>query len=347
VSFLNENDSAGRVSLYAAGRVSAQLPGLLFREQRSGDTGLNAHLEITEDFPKAGKTIGLQVRSDENTHLEHSARGYICRGEIPHLVYWLQHAVPVIVMIHERKSGQILWEFVSADNIEIEGQEWELVIPYNQIYNAEAVAAIAELPCYSPYLSRLALDRPWMELIEGGRNVSLEVEEWINQPSARGALRLCVCGTDGAKESIYDWVFQTDADMPYVFRLPALFPWADLSVDEEFYKSKGAYRSGRGAVDFSSEDRDGRNEGGEIAEEAFVYPWSVEAGEIARFLIRLSLNDLGKSFLTAERFLRRGEFPRPPLAGPAMSRTDEAYENGLKYRLYKKTDAAGTEERIL
>jgi hypothetical protein len=241
-----------------------------------------------------------------------------------HLVYWLQHAVPVIVMIHERKTGQILWEFVSAENIEIEGQEWELVVPYNQIYNAESVAAIAALPCYSPYLSRLALDRPWMEMIEEGKIVSLEVEEWINQPAAKGTLRLCVCGADGAKESIYDWMFQTDADMPYVFRLPALFPWADLAVDEEFYRSKGAL----GAENSDMEDREGA---------APIRPWSVEAGEIARFLLRLSLNELGKSFLTAERFLRRGEFPHSLPGGSIKSKIDELYENGLKYKLYKKS----------
>ncbi|MDR2175954.1 MAG: DUF4365 domain-containing protein [Synergistaceae bacterium] len=320
---MNDSDTAERIGLYTAGRVSAQLPGLLFREQRSGDTGLNAHLEITEDFPKAGKTIGLQVRSDENAHLEHGAEGYVCRGEMSHLVYWLQHAIPVIVMMHERKTGQILWEFVSAENIEIEGQEWELVVPCNQIYSAESVAAITALPSYSPYLSRLALDRPWMELIEGGKIVLLEAEEWINQPAARGTLRLCVCGADGAKESIYDWVFRTEADMPYVFRLPALFPWARLSVDEEFYRSRGA------SAAVSSEEGDG-------AEAAFIRPWSVEAGEIARFLLRLSLNELGKSFLTAERFLRRGEFPYPPPAGAAEGRIGEIYENGLKYTLYKK-----------
>ena len=336
MSFLS--DSAERISLYATGRVSAQLPGLLFREQRSGDTGLNAHLEITEDFPRAGKTIGLQVRSDESTRLERSARGYICRGEMTHLVYWLQHAIPVVVMIHERKSGQILWEFVSAENIEIEGQEWELIVPYNQIYDAGAVAAIAALPCYSPYLSRLALDRPWMELIEGGKIVSLEVEEWINQPAARGTLRLCVCGADGAKESIYDWVFQTDADMPYVFRLPALFPWAYLSVDEEFYRSKGALEPGRGSGISAPGDSDTENRarGEEGAKAASIYPWAIEAGEIARFLLRLSLNELGKSFLTAERFLRRGEFPQPTLAGSAKGEIDEIYENGLKYKLHKK-----------
>ncbi|MDR1048783.1 MAG: DUF4365 domain-containing protein [Synergistaceae bacterium] len=311
------NDTAERIALYAAGRISAQLPGLVFREQRSGDTGLNAHLEITEDFSKAGKTIGLQVRSDENTHLERSARGYICRGEMSHLVYWLQHALPVLVMLYEQKSDRILWEFAGAETVEIGSGEWELVIPYDQVYGPESVAAITAFPCYSPYLSRLALDRPWMELIEAGRPLLLEMDEWINQPSARGALRLCVCEPDGTKESLYDWPFQTNADMPYVFRLPALFPWADLSVDEAFYSDKGVSQDGG----FAS---------------ASIRPWTVEAGEIARFLLRLSLNELGKSFLIAERFLRRGEFPMPQIAGMGKGGIDEAYEKSIKYRLHKK-----------
>ncbi|GHS86626.1 hypothetical protein AGMMS49957_05120 [Synergistales bacterium] len=319
------NDMAERAGLYAVGRVSASLPQLLFREQLSGDTGLGAHLEVTEDFPRAGKTIGLQVRSDEGARLERSARGYIYRGEMPHLVYWLQHSVPVLVMIHEHESDRILWEFVNAGNVEIDGAEWEIVIPFDQIYGADSARAIAALPCYSPHLAKLATDKPWMELIASGKTLSLEMDEWINRPSARGALRLCVSEQGLAPAAIYDWSFQTDSDMPYSFRLPSLFPWADLSVDEEFYRSKGAYIDGLpGSV---------------------IRPWTVEADEIARFMLKFSLNELGNSFLNAERFLRRGDFPgadnddresddtRARLGGSDAWRT---YENGMKYRLYKK-----------
>ncbi|GHV38995.1 hypothetical protein FACS1894187_18450 [Synergistales bacterium] len=319
------NDMAERVGLYTVGRISASLPQLLFREQFSGDTGLGAHLEVTEDFPRPGKTIGLQVRSDGSTKLERSARGYIYRGEMPHLVYWLQHSVPVLVMIHERESDRILWEFVNTANVEIEGAEWELVIPFDQVYGQDSASAIAALPCYSPHLARLALDKPWMELIAGGKTLSLEMDEWINRPSARGVLRLCLSGEGGARDAICDWAFQTNSDMPYSFRLPSLFPWAVLSIDEEFYRSKDAYIDGvAGNV---------------------IRPWTVEAGEIARFVLKFSLNELGNSFLTAERFLRRGEFPgtdSEPGEREKRSLTLRsngawtAYESGMKYRLYGK-----------
>ena len=47
-------------------------------------------------------------------------------------------------------------------------------------------------------------------------------------------------------------------------------------MDGAFYREKGAEPSGA------------------------LFPWTVEAGEIARFRLRLSLNDLGRSFLTTE-----------------------------------------------
>jgi hypothetical protein len=318
------NDIAERIGVYAASRISARLPGLIFREQRSGDTGLNAHLEITEDFPKMGKAIGLQIRSDESEQMERSARGYVCRGEMSHLAYWLQHAIPVLVMIYERKNDRILWEFAGADTIEIDGQDWELVVPHDQEYGPDAVTAISALPCYSPYLSRLALDRPWMELIEVGRDVVLELEEWINRPSARGTLRLGVCNVDGTREAVYDWMFQTDADMPYILRLPALFPWANLSVDEDFYREKTL------ALNRTLDGNAEREPEGAVL--APIRPWSVEAGEIAHFLLKLSLNELGKSFLITERFLRRGEFPRPSI----MGKVNDDYENSIKSKLHKK-----------
>ncbi|GHS95343.1 hypothetical protein AGMMS50276_10570 [Synergistales bacterium] len=317
------NDMTERLGLYAVGRMSAPLPQLLFREQFSGDTGLGAHLEVTEDFPKAGKTIGLQVRSDESTRLERSARGYIYRGEMSHLVYWLQHSVPVLVMIHEHESDKLLWEFVSANNVEVEGAEWEMVVPFDQIYNSDSAPTIAALPCYSPHLARLAIDKPWMDLIAEGKTLSLEVDEWINRPSARGRLRFCVSAKGGALDAVYDWAFQTDSDMPYSFRLSSLFPWANLCIDEEFYRNKGAYIDG--------------------LSESVIRPWTVEAGEIARFMLKFSLNDLGNSFLNAERFLRRGDFPSAD--GDTGERENRAaldtndawriYASGMKYRLYE------------
>ncbi len=303
------SDIAERIGIYSVSRISARLPGLIFREQRSGDTGLNAHLEITEEYPRTGKAIGLQIRSSDEERFERTARGYVCRGEMTHMAYWLQHSLPVLIMLHDSRSNSVLWQIADAETIEIINQSWELLIPHDNVYGPEAVPVISALPCYSPYLARLALDSPWMSLIENGHGVFLEMEEWINQPSERGSLRLCVEKAGEGLESVYEWAFNTDPDMPHIFRLPALFPWAKLSIDENFYREKGV-----------------------IPQEGSLAPWVVEAGEIARFQIRLSLNDLGNAFLVHDRFIRRGVFPTPPVT----SIPNPDYEKGIKLRLYEK-----------
>ncbi|MCR5346826.1 MAG: DUF4365 domain-containing protein [Fretibacterium sp.] len=300
----------GRLGIYAASRLTARIPGLIFREQRGGDTGLNAHLEVVEEYPKMGKMVGLQVRSDNGGEVERTARGYVCRGEMAHVAYWLQHSLPVIVMIYEQRQDHLLWESVSPETIEISGQHWELLVPFDQVYGEEAIDRIADLSCYSPYLARLALDRPWMQIIDMGRGILLEMDEWLNQPSERGSLRLSVLGENGETESVYEWPFQTNPDMPHIFRLASLFPWANIETDSAFYREK----MGDDVLPHS------------------ILPWTVEAGEIARFRLRLSLNDLGRSFLTTEQFLRRGEFPIMELSGGF----GPEYEKGLKFQLYRK-----------
>ena len=305
------NELANRIGIYAASRLSSRLPGLIFREQRGGDTGLNAHLEVVEEYPKMGKMVGLQVRSDDARAVERTARGYACRGEMPHVAYWLQHSLPVIVMVYERERDRLLWEAATPETIEITGQYWELLVPYDQAYGPETVERIADLPCYSPYLARLALDRPWMQLVEAGRGILLELDEWINQPSSRGNLRLSVLGGNGERESVYEWPFQTNPDMPHAFRLASLFPWALIETDRPFYQERT----------------------GAAPEPGVILPWTVEAGEIARFQLRLSLNDLGRAFLTTEQFLRRGEFPTTAQGGGFGTE----YEKGIKFQLHGRS----------
>ena len=304
---INLESNINRMAVYAADRLSADMQGLIFRAQRDGGTGLNAHLEIInqENNNNAGRVVGLHICGTES--VGKTSRGYICSGETVTAAYWLQHSLPVIVMVYEHERDRILWENITPDNLEVTGSKWEITIPYDQVYDFNAAKIISNLTCTSPYLAHLALDRPWIELIAGGREIFLEMDEWINQPSSRGNLRLCVSGDDGG---IYQWPFQTTPDMPHVFRIPSLFPWAELSVDKDFYYERN-----------QKEPETGK-----------LLPYSVEAGEIARFRFTLSLNNLGRAFLAAEPYICRGIFPDPK----QPFKFGDDYEAGLKFMLYKR-----------
>ena len=280
------------------------MTGLIFRTQLQGTTGLNAHLEITGDNPRV---IGLRVCSASELDNHKSSRGYVCSGETSIAGYWLQHSLPVIIMVYEPDKNRILWESVNIDNLEIAGRHWEIIIPYDNEYNEESARKIANLTCTSPYLARLALDKALIELINSGREVYLELDEWINQPSSRGNARICINNPDGG---VYQWPFETSPDVPQVLRLPALFPWASMSVDENFYRERNAN------YDSSS-----------------LAPYIIESGEIARFRFRLELNELGRAFLAVEPYICRGSFPALS-QGQNISYGSE-YESGLKFLLYR------------
>lgn len=291
-----------RLGIYTAGRLTSRMLGLMFRAQREGSTGLNAHLEILSG-DNANRVAGLRICTSGDA--ERSARGYVCSGETETAAYWLQHSLPVVIMVYEHERGRILWEAVTTENLEIAGKRWEIVVPYENEYNEESEEIISNLTCTSPYLARLALDKSWIEMVYEGRELYLELDEWINQPSSRGNLRLCAGGADGG---VYQWPFQTSPDMPQVMSLPGLFPWASLHVDEDFYREKNLH---------------------DPEPEALV-PYIVESGEIARFRLRLELNVLGRAFLAAEPFICRGIFPE---AMRSINYGSE-YESGLKFLLY-------------
>lgn len=298
-------NSIKRLGIYAADRLSARIPDIIFRAQREGNTGLNAHVEILSENNTTSRITGLRICTSGEA--ERSARGYVCSGDMEIAAYWLQHSLPVVIMVYEHERSRILWEAVTTENLEVAGKRWEIVVPYDNEYNEQSAGHIANLTCTSPYLARLALDKPWIELINEGREIFLELDEWINQPSSRGNLRLCVNSSDGG---VYQWPFQTSPDLPHVLRIPALFPWASLHVDEDFYREKNLHDP----------------------EPDALAPYTIESGEIARFRFRLELNNLGRAFLATEPYICRGTFPE---IGRVMNYGAE-YESGLKFLLYRK-----------
>lgn len=69
-----------------------------------------------------------------------------------------------------------------------------------------------------------------------------------------------------------------------------LFPWANIEVDELFYDVHGE-------KEFIEYSRNGRK----------IYPCENRAGEVDFYRLILSLNEVGKSFLTLNTFLNEGE----------------------------------------
>ncbi len=305
--FLHKQGASKQLGIYTASRLSSRMDGVIFREQLEGNTALNAHLEITlrDSVDEISRFIGIRIFSATET--QKTPKGYVCSGGNEIIAYWFQHSIPVVLMVFD--DGKIFWNSVTPENIGINNANWELTVPYEQIFDEDSIQEIGNLKCTSPNLARLAIDKSWLELLSNGEEILLDMEEWINQPSQRGALKLIT------PQKIYHWQFRTDPDMPHVMRLPKLFPWANIQNDEKFVK-----RDPDSALDSDSE-----------FDAQILQPYAIEGGEIAKFRLKLTLNELGRAFLTAEPFICTGRLPNDNQKIPGFG---SDYEGSLKFRIF-------------
>jgi hypothetical protein len=326
-------DATGRAGIHAVGLAVTNGLGWIFREQPTSDYGIDAHIEARDQQSEpSGRLIALQIKSGASYFEEKTKSGYVYRGDLKHLDYWKRHSLPVLVVLTDLKHGSTYWQVVSDEFIKRTSKHWKIEIPFAQHLNKAARKSLREIAEGSPAQRRvdeLVLAKPWMDMLARGERLFLEAEEWINKSSGRGSLRLVGQDKDGKDTIVQDWPFVMFPGMLYVEVLPALFPWADMSIDEEFYEDHdeaqfdlecGVWDGEDGRYIFHTEDfHDWRSKF------ASIRPYECD-GEVANFRLELELNKIGRAFLDIEDYLIGGKTSTPNLEGSFGS----GYLLGLK-----------------
>ena len=296
-----------RAGLYSIGRIADGFTEFIFREQIPGITGIDGHIEIYKSSYDPMRVLGVKIYSADAVDRKNV---YLCGGNNDNLIYWFQHSIPILIMVHDNNTGKVFYEHLREDNITFSESGWSIDVPKTQEFTEDAVRNIHEIPSYSPNLNRLAIDRPWMDIIESeNQRLFIITEENINRPAGRGVLKINITDLAGEKQHIYDWPFYIDPDMPFVFRFRELFPWAEIIADKDFY------------------DAHMKSEANGDTPLCDIRPWMIEAEEIAHFRLEMRLNELGKSFLCADKYICNAQYDKSKLAGSY----GPVYENGLKF----------------
>lgn len=159
------------------------------------------------------------------------------------------------------------------------------------------------LPQHITNYNFLLSQRDFMKTIQAGGEIKLHSTEWINKSSGRGNIKLIVSDSDGKVEEFdYPYWFPF---MPYSEVFPRLFPWATFSADEEFYEASDEELWRTYNCHYDKED------GWIIVGESFdVFRGGLDpmrgidhAGEVAEYMLKMGLNDLGEAFLTVNEFV--------------------------------------------
>lgn len=272
--------------------------GFAFREQPILDYGIDAIIETNKRDGSylSGKLIAAQIKSGRSffyrTHIVNNCVAYY--GDLPHYRYWLNHSLPVILILYNPKTDYCIWQYVNENTAVLTENGWRILVPLDHKLedSKEELYKIADnLTEYQRRWASLIVAKKWMkEAYEQGALI-LEVQEWVNKGSGRGEFILKTDDMDGSGEVLFTESFIGFGVRPYDQVIHDLFPWADIDIDVDFYEENAEYTDWR-----SSEKTSNR-----------IYPYMNVAGEVDYYRLRLSLNSLGESFLSIVDFLENGK----------------------------------------
>ena len=120
--------------------------GWMFRTQPILDHGIDAQVEPCWNGAASGRLIALQIKAGRSWFRESADGGWIYRGKMKHLRYWLRHCLPVILLMHDPASGVTYWAHITEQAVEYTDSGWKILVPATQTLGPSArpkIAAIA------------------------------------------------------------------------------------------------------------------------------------------------------------------------------------------------------------
>ena len=289
----------------------------MFRDQPVNDIGIDAHMEFIDSSGKPKQLLALQIKSGESWFRE-TKDGYVYFRDINErqYIYWTTNSLPCIVVLYNPNDDTCIWQILTSETIEKTkdgaGKGFFVKVPLNQIFlNAvsnEKLLSITNLPEHIVNYNFLLSQKEFMEIIQNGGEVKLHSTEWVNKSSGRGETELIVVDGENVKTYSYPYWFPFT---PYTDVFPKLFPWAEFSADEEYYREHDEELWHEYHWYYDSEDKEWIHVGDpfEVFREKLDPMRSITGacGEVAEYMLVLSLNDLGTSFLKVNEFVSKNQ----------------------------------------
>ena len=308
-------NSTERIGVHHCAEI-AERNNWLFREQPINDIGIDAHIELVEMNGNPKQLLALQIKSGESWFKEKKDNYYIFRDiDERQYNYWTMNSLPCIVVIYNPADEMCIWQRLTSNTIERtkngEGKGFFVKIPMTQIFldekSNESLRSFSNLPEHITNYNFLLSQKKFMEIIRDGGKVKLHSTEWVNKSSGRGDTELIVDDGKSIKKYSYPYWFPYT---PYTKVFPQLFPWADFSADEEYFLENDDCLWRELNCFYDKEEHEWLVVGDSFEEfRNNLDPMRSinNSGEAAEYMMILSLNELGKSFLYVDNFVSQNQ----------------------------------------
>ena len=305
-------NSTERIGIYHCAEI-AERNKWMFREQPIDDVGIDAHMEFIDDMnPK--QLIALQIKSGASWFKEKRGNSIIFRGiNERQYNYWTMNSLPCIVVLYNPEDGTCIWQKLTTETIERtkdgQGKGFFVKVPLNQVFlnksSKNTLLSYSNLPQHVQNYNFLLSQKKFMEIIQNGGEVKLYSNEWVNKSSGKGETKLIVNDGNETKEYLYPYWFPFT---PYTEVFPKLFPWAHFAVDEEFFEENDMELWKDLHCYYDKEEDEWEVVGDtfeDFRKKLAPMRFIDYEGEVAEYMLVLSLNELGNAFLTVDQFVNQ------------------------------------------
>ena len=134
-----EQDYLGDKGVRLVERIVSDEIHWIFRDLRKNDLGVDGQIELVDEKLRGtGRLLSVQIKCGKSLFNETTEQGFVFRGDRKHLNYWLQHSLPIIVIICDPETNLCYWQEVSSANTVPLEKGWKMIIPYQNILSAQS-----------------------------------------------------------------------------------------------------------------------------------------------------------------------------------------------------------------
>lgn len=308
-------NSIERIGVYHCAEIAAR-NRWIFREQPTDDVGIDAHMEFVESTGRSQQLLALQIKSGLSWFKEKKDECIIFRDISERQYnYWTMNSLPCIVVLYNPDADICIWQKLTSETIQRtrngHGKGFFVKVPLNQVFLDEVsnqqLLSFTKLPQHITNYNFLLSQKKFMQILQEGGSIKLHSKEWVNKSSGRGETELIVDDGKCIQKYSYPYWFPFT---PYTTVFPRLFPWANFSADEAFFEENDKALWKKYHCYYDEEENEWINVGDTYEEfRKRLDPMrSIDhSGEVAEYMLVLSLNNLGRSFLSVDRFVAQNQ----------------------------------------
>lgn len=314
-----------RVGVYSVAKIFSEEFGWIFREQSINDFGVDAYVEITRTgfntdcSTPTGKLFGVQIKSGQSFFKEAKDSHFVFRGVKRHLDYWLDHSIPIILIIYDKKTGNAYWQEVNRSTVVLTKKGFKVNIFKENLLKYKSREALANIAFFSrkyPYkLWQLQTSLDKVKLLTTRQLfLYVEIDDIPNTGSCYITLLVTDDGCTSFPEMIYSGVNDDSNRFEYGFELSKnsslkeaitdTIPWADLLIDNvDFTDEILVTKIADEILSFNQEDF--IQDILELREENSFFNLACYLSSSYCFRLELKTNKLTYAFIEMEAFLEK------------------------------------------